>query len=121
MPARRYSRHTFAAEFIDSDRKRFLSDRVRFPYQDLADNITHVAREGDHWWYLASQFYASLSQSISTAFSPAQLWWIVADYQLPPVHDPTIPPVPGVTVFAPSLRTVETRIFNPAVRLRLGL
>lgn len=121
MPPRRFSRHTFTTGYLDGSSREFLSDRTRFLFRDLDDNVQHVGRDADSWQFLAARFYIDLSQSISAAFSPAELWWVIADYQRPPVFDPTILPVPGVTIFAPSLRTVETQIFNPSVRQALGL
>lgn len=115
MPPRKFSRHSFTEVFADSAGRLFLSDREKFLYRELADNEFHVVKEGDTLQNLAGRRYAALS-GVFEGFSPGQLWWVIADFQVPPIHDPTISLSPGSTVIIPSLRTVRERVFNRTER-----
>lgn len=125
MPPRRFSRHTFTRQvsrIADSAFRGavlgrelvYLTDREKFRYVEASDNISHLVREGDTLQNLAARYYAPMSDP--PLFSAAWLWWIIADYQPQPIHDPTIILATGSTVIVPSLRTVNDRVFNPAVR-----
>lgn len=120
MPPRRFSRHSFTTSTLDSSNREFLSRRDKFFYRELPDNVFHVVKEGDTLQNLAGRFYSSLSGANGVEFSPAQLWWVIADFQPAPIHDPTIKLVVGATLVVPSLRTVRERIFNTAERRRIG-
>jgi hypothetical protein len=82
-----------------------LTDRVPYRFRPLSDNIVHSVREGDSLWNLAGLFYKGFAR-------PSGLWWVIADFQPEPIFDPTIALMPGTILFAPSMRTVEERIFN---------
>lgn len=115
MPPRLWSRHTFTTQLRRlSDGAVFLTDRERFLYVELADNISHIVVDGDSLHSIAAQNYAELSDP--PHFSGASLWWAIADFQPIPIHDPTIVLTSGTTIIVPSLRTVMDKIFNPAVR-----
>jgi hypothetical protein len=43
---------------------------------------------------------------------PSGLWWIIADFQPDPIHDPTVRLTPGRTLYIPSLRTVQEEVFS---------
>lgn len=116
MPPRRFSRHTFTRASTDADERQFLSDRDKFLFRQLDDNTYHTIKEGDTLQNLAGRFYAPLSGANGISFSPAQLWWVIADFQVPPIHDPTILLSPGSTLIIPSLRTVREKVFNPSTR-----
>ena len=116
MPPRRFSRHSFTKSFTSEDDLQFLEDREKFLFRELDDNAFHTIKEGDTLQNLAGRFYAPLTGANDISFSPAQLWWILADFQVPPIHDPTILLAPGSTLIIPSLRTVRERVFNAATR-----
>jgi len=94
----------------------YLSDRNRFRYVSRSDNIRHEVKEGDTLHTLAARFYAGMTQDLGTSrfqiWSPAQLWWVIADYQIEPIVDPTIRLVPGSIIVAPSRRTVREEVFS---------
>jgi hypothetical protein len=121
MPPRLYSRHTSTTMLSDGSESSnvILTDRKRFPYKKLGNNISHIVAEGDTWHRLASTYYAGLTKI--GVFSAAQLWWVIADFQPDPVHDPTIVLAPGTVVVVPALDTVLGTILNPNERLRLGV
>lgn len=121
MPPRQFSRHTFTqqAEDMSDPKKVFLTDRTKFLYRDYLDNVIYVVQENDTLHRLASKFYNSLSDAPS--FSASWLWWVIADFQPQPIHDPTIRLTQGQQLIIPSLRTVVDRILNPEFRRREGL
>lgn len=115
MPPGAWSRHLFTTEVRDSQGRRWLTDRERYEYRDLPDNIHHPVAEGDTWWSIAWRYYRGLEERIPH-FSAAEMFWVVCDFQVPVVRDPTIVPAPGTIVVLPSRRTVREEIFSPARR-----
>lgn len=110
MPPRKFSRYSFTTGLRNADdllQRFYLTDRVRFLYLPLADNIQHVVSDGDTLWNLASRFYIPIER-------PAGLWWVIADFQPAPIHDPTVRLETGSLVIIPSLRTVTEQIFSAA-------
>jgi len=112
MPPRLHSRYTFSKGFEDTDEPgvRLLTDRIPFEYRDLEDNVHHIVGEGDTLHSLAAQFFEPLPR-------PAGLWWVIADFQPEPIHDPTIKLTVGTTIIIPSVRTIEEVVFNEKRRL----
>ncbi len=107
MPPFRFSRYQFTAALNDITRPNvlFLSERERYAFRTFSDTRTHISREGDTLFTLAYKFFRGLPR-------PSGLWWIIADFQPDPIHDPTIVLQHGRTLFVPSLRTVREEIFN---------
>jgi len=105
MPPRRYSRHTFTTGETDTNDVQFLTDRVIFGYTELSDNRKVVVQAGDTLYSLAGKYFRGLPR-------PAGLWWVIADFQPQPIHDPTIQLAAGSVLVIPSIRTVNERIFN---------
>ena len=110
MPPRRFSRYTFSSAILDDDERLLLTDREPFRFRALPDNRQHVVKEGDTLFSLAGRYFAPLPR-------PAGLWWIIADFQPDPVHDPTIALDVGRIVVVPSLRTVTEEVFAERRRL----
>lgn len=105
MPPRRFSRFTFSAAVLDEDERLLLTDREPFRYRALPDNRQHVVKEGDTLFSLAGRYFAPLSR-------PSGLWWIIADFQPDPIHDPTLWLEVGRVLLVPSLRTITEEIFS---------
>lgn len=105
VPPRKSSRHTFTLGVNDASGKLFLTDRVPFSFRTLSDTIIHTAKQGESLFTLAAQFYAPMPR-------PAGLWWIIADFQPLPIHDPTLLLDIGRTLFIPSIRTVVEDILS---------
>ena len=112
MPPRVNSRHLHTtAQKRDGDERLFLSDPVPFRFLDLPDNRVHTVKQGDTLWTLASRYFSPLGQL--PEISAATLWWVIANFQPQPIHDPTIQLVPGEQLIIPSVRTVQERILQP--------
>ena len=107
MPPRRFSRHLFTLGVHDSGSpdELQLTDREPFTFKDYADNRLHPVVEGDTLFNLAARYFSPIENA-------ASLWWVIADYQPDPIHDPTIALPVGSTLVIPSVRTVVEDIFN---------
>ena len=114
MPPRTNSRHLYTtAQKRDADTPGlplFLSDRTPFRYRNLNDNRVVTVREGDTLHRIASRVYAPLGQL--PFISAASLWWVIADFQPIPIHDPTLRLVLGEKLIVPSLRTVTEKVLQ---------
>ena len=104
MPPRRFSRFAFSAAVLDEGERLFLIDREPFRFRALPDNRQHVVQQGDTLFSLAGRYFAPLPR-------PAGLWWLIADFQPDPVHDPTLSLDLGRLLFVPSVRVVSEEIF----------
>lgn len=105
MPPRRFSRHTFTRAFTDDDGNLLLSDPEPFRFKVFDDNRFHVVKDGDSLFSLAAKYFRGVSR-------PAGLWWVIADFQPEPIHDPTVKLESGKVVVIPSLRTVFEEVFS---------
>ncbi len=114
MPPRLHSRHTYTNGFEDEDGILMLTEREPFSYQQFPDNGEHTVGEGDTLHLIAARYFAAIPGA-------ANLFWVIADFQPDPIHDPTIRLVPGATLVVPSVRTVLETIFSEQRRLETGL
>jgi hypothetical protein len=105
MPPRRFSRHTFTSAVQDDAGRLVITDREPFRFRSLPDNRQHVVKEGETLFSLAGRYFATLPR-------PAGLWWVIADFQPDPIHDPTIALEPGRVLVIASVRTVLEEIFS---------
>ena len=118
MPPRRYSRHMFVLGITDADGPTpdaaMLTDREPFYYRKYDDTRQHIVQQGETLWTLAARYYADFQR-------PSGLWWVIADFQPEPIHDPTITLTPGTVLHIPSARTMSEAIFSASRRLEIGL
>ena len=103
------SRYKFCKLQVDENERLFLDARKPFRYQAFADNQVHVVKDGETIWSIAGSHFRTIDRG-------AGLWWIIADFQPIPLHDPTIRLRAGTLLVLPSLRTVMTRILSEARR-----
>lgn len=101
----------FSDGLKDEDDILFLTDEEPFAYEDLSDNRDHVVGVGESLFSLAGRFFRSFPR-------PAGLFWVIADFQPEPIHDPTIRLKEGTVLIIPSELTVSTRIFSEDRRAR---
>lgn len=105
MPPRLNSRHSFVEQRSDGNERLYLTPRKRFLFKQRSDNRTHVVGDGDTLFNLAARYFPRFPR-------PAGLWWIIADFQPTPIHDPTIKLSPGRVLVVPSERTVDEEILS---------
>jgi hypothetical protein len=108
MPPRENSRHSFTLGYSDkyeTMRTLFLQPRIPFPFRQLSDNRVVVAKAGDTLYALAGKYFAPLTRACG-------LWWVIADFQPTPIHDPTVALASGRAIVIPSVRTVMEEVFD---------
>lgn len=113
MPPRERSRHIFTTGTRLDDigeEELFLTEREPYGYKQRDDNRARVVDSGDTLYTLAGRFFRRLPR-------PAGLWWVVADYQPQPIHDPTIQLSVGSIVVIPAERVVDEEIFSEDRRI----
>jgi hypothetical protein len=109
MPPRRFSRYSFSAAVLDDTGRLFLTEREPFRFRSLSDNRQHVVQQGDTVFSLAGRYFAPLPR-------PSGLWWVIADFQPEPIHDPTLALDLGRLLFIPSIRVITEEVFAEARR-----
>ena len=100
------SRHILARARRTSDGYVIINDREPFRFREDARNRFHRVVAGDTLHTLAEEHFSGLSDS-------ADLWWVIADYQDPPITDPTVKLSPGSIVVIPPEETIY-EIFEEA-------
>jgi len=105
MPPRLFSRYMFTRAVTDDAGRLYLTEREPYAFRAFGDNGQHVVKEGDSLFSLAARYFKGFDR-------PAGLWWILADFQPDPIHDPTIALAPGRVLVIPSMRTVQEEIFS---------
>lgn len=104
MPPRKWSRHTYTTVLRYGDTL-LMTDRERYIGRNLPDNRMHIVRDGDTLFHLAGEYFKPLPRACG-------LWWIIADFQPTPIHDPTLRLETGRVLVIPSLQTVMNLIFD---------
>ena len=109
MPPRRFSRFTLSSAVLDDAGRLLLTEREPYRFRALADTRQHVVQQGDTLFTLAGRYFAPLPR-------PAGLWWVIADFQPEPIHDPTLALDLGRLLLIPSVRVITEEIFSEARR-----
>lgn len=76
-----------------------------YRFAEFPDTTEHVVREGDTLFTIAGHYYKSLPRGCG-------LWWVIADFQPDPIHDPTLELDVGRVLLIPSIRTLTEEIFS---------
>lgn len=105
MPPRLMSRHTFSTAYTDALGCLVLTDPVPFRYKSYSDNRFHTVTSGETLFTIAGKVFKGFDR-------PNGLWWIIADFQPEPIHDPTLKIIPGTVLVIPSIRTIHEEIFS---------
>lgn len=101
----RFSRFRFCLGYTDDDENLYLSEREPYGYKPFADNEEYTVVVGDTLANIAGRRFIGLP-------NPGTLYWVIADFQPDPIHDPTIALIPGTKLILPSRRTYEEEIIN---------
>jgi hypothetical protein len=112
MPPRINSRYTFTTAVTTDDDSVMLYGEEPYRYRNFNDNREHVVKQGDTLFTLAHIYFAGITR-------PAGLWWIIADFQPDPIHDPTQALEIGRLLIVPSVRTVQEEILSERRRRTL--
>ena len=109
MPPRRFSRFTFCTAFLDDEQQLVLAEREPFRFRSFSDNRQHVVQQGETLFSLAGRYFAPLPRA-------SGMWWVIADFQPDPIHDPTLSLDLGRVLLIPSVRVLTEEIFGEARR-----
>lgn len=112
MPPRRHSRYSLAYATQDADGDLVLYGDEPYRHRDFPDNTEHIVRQGDTLFTLAGAYFSKMPRGCG-------LWWVIADFQPTPIHDPTVELEPGRVLIIPSVRTLNEEIFSER-RRRVG-
>ncbi len=112
MPPRQFSRFSLSGAINSGPNSadQILTERVPFRFVADPNTVQHSVVAGDSLFTIAARYYGTLDR-------PAGLWWVIADFQPDPIHDPTLALEPGTTIFVPSLQLVQSEVFNEARRV----
>lgn len=105
MSPRTGSRHSFTLGVCDELGRRFLTEREPYRFRQHADTRVHVVAQGDTLENLAGRYFAPLPRACG-------FWWVIADFQVQPIIDPTLELEVGRHLFVPSLRVLTDVILS---------
>ena len=109
MPPGQYSRYLFCNGIADAEGRLYLTQREPFRYVDRSDNTFQVIGAGDTLFTLAANAYDPLP-------SPAQFYWVIADFQKQPILDASLRLIEGQTIVIPSRRMLLEEILSESRR-----
>ncbi len=113
MPPRVFSRFMFTTAVTDDSDTVHLYGEEPYRYRAFNDNKPHMVKQGDTLFSLAALYFRGIER-------PEGLWWVIADFQPDPIHDPTLELTIGRVLVIPSARTVLEEIFNERRRRSLA-
>jgi hypothetical protein len=105
MPPRENSRLQFAEGVVDADGCTLLTAVNPYRYRDLDDNEPYPVKDGDTLQRIAWEKYGD-----------ATLYFVIADFQPEPIHDPTLVLEAGTVLILPSYQTVFEEILGESAR-----
>ena len=108
MPPRQFSRFALSAEIPSNldEEILILTERVPYRFRTLPDTIEHPVKYGDTLFTIAAFYYTGVVDR------PAGLFWVIADFQPDPIHDPTLMITDRPVIFVPSSTVVLTEVFS---------
>ena len=101
----------FCQAYTAPNGRMYLTDIQPFTYEELTDTTTHVVIGEQRIEDVAAIHYQVYGEEACL------LAQVLALFQPEPLLDPTVPLVAGSTVFVPSLRVIEERVFSEDRRL----
>lgn len=109
MPPRENSRDTFAEEVVDGVGDTVLTVPNPYRYREFPDTARHPVVDGETLQGLAGRYFKNFPRACT-------LWFVIADFQPEPIHDPTISLEAGRVLLIPSERVVSEEILTEARR-----
>jgi len=95
----------FAEAVVDADGCTWLTSVNPYRYRHFDDNEQYPVKDGDTLQRIAWKKYGD-----------AMLYWVIADFQPEPIHDPTLVLEAGSILILPSKRTVFEEILSESRR-----
>lgn len=111
MPPRKLSRHRYTRGVRDREARLFLTARNPFRFVEREDTVEHTVAAGDTLFTLAGRYYNVIDPERACG-----LWWVIADFQPEPIHDPTCMLEEGRVLYIPSPIRVTNEVFSEARR-----
>jgi hypothetical protein len=105
MPPQRFSRFEFTRAVRDEAGRLFLTERVPYRFRPLLDTRLHVVQAGESLFTLAGRYFRPKPRA-------AGFWWVIADFQIDPILDPTLRLAPGRQLHIVSLRVLDEEILS---------
>ena len=112
MPPGNLSRHLFSRAIQLPDRRVVLTDREPFSFREFEDTRRVRVQERDTLYGLAAFHF-----NVPDIERPSDLWFVIADFQPVPIHDPTIKLTPGSTIHIVSIRVLFEEVFSEKRRV----
>ncbi len=109
MPPLSGSRHLLCMGVVDTQARRYLTEREPYRYRPFSDNRSHRVASGDTLFDLAGRYFAPLPRACG-------YWWAIADFQPDPIVDPTLALEEGATLIIPSIRVLTDVILGEGRR-----
>jgi hypothetical protein len=103
--------YRFCQAYAAPDGRKYLTDIQPFPFEKFDDTTEHVVVGQQRIEDVAAIHYQAYGEEAYL------LWHVLAAFQPEPILDPTVPLTPGSTMFIPSLRVIEERVFSEDRRL----
>lgn len=103
--------YRFCQAYVSPDGRSYLTDIQPFLFEEFADTTEHVVVGRQRLEDVAAIHYQTYGEE---AYLLAH---VLAYFQPVPIIDPTVLLTPGSTLFIPSQRTIEERIFSEDRRL----
>lgn len=103
--------YRFCQAYEAPDGRKYLTDIQPFLFEEFADTREHVVVGEQRIEDVAAIHYQAYGEE---AYLLAH---VLAHFQPEPMLDPTVPLVAGSTVFVPSLRVIEERVFSEDRRI----
>lgn len=118
----RFSRYRFCGVYTDARGRRFFGPRPKFTFRDLPDNRMHPVEDDDTLHRLAHRYFPGLGPpALDGEPRPAELFWVIGDFQPEPIFDATVRLDSGRVLIIPSMAVVQGQILSDARLAVVGL
>ncbi len=98
--------YRFCQAYTAPDGRKYLTDIQPFLFEELPDTREHIVVGQQRIEDVAALHYQAYGEEAYL------LWQVLAHFQPVPIFDPMLPLEQGSTVFVPSMRVIEERVFS---------